>query len=436
MSHHSQRVNFHATLRAAVSALVIVFAMTVVAVSAMQAQTFTVIHSFTGGGDGSYPASNLVMDKAGNLYGTTGGGGNPGCGGYCGTVFRLKYLNSGWVLTPLYRFQGGSDGSEPLAGVVVGPDGSLYGTTAEGGGGTCSDGAGCGTVYKVRPSPTQPRTPLDPWNETVLYRFSGGADGARPQSDLVLDKAGNLYGTTYAGGQFGTYCSIGCGVAFELTPSGGTWTGSVIHAFAGYNQDGQFPTSGMIFDAAGNLYGTTFQGGTIGNGTVYELTPSGSKWTNTVLYDIDPEDGYGVDPIAGLVFDSSGNLYGATSAISIPSEASVFQLAPSNGKWAFNPIYGLGESRGSYGPWGRLAMDAAGNFYGTTYGSGAYGLGSVFKLTYSNGSWVPTVLHDFSGADGCRPEAGVTLDAYGNIYGTTSACGSGEGNGVAWEITP
>jgi len=433
MSHQSQEFSFHVALRAAVSALVIMFVLAAVAMPA-QAQTFKVIHSFTGGGDGAGPFSNLVMDKAGNLYGTTSAGG----AGF-GTVFKMHYANSGWLLTPLYRFQGGTDGIGPLAGVVLGPDGSLYGTTGEGGNGACN-GVGCGTVYQLRPSPTRPRTPLDPWKETVLYRFSGDADGARPESDLIFDQAGNLYGTTYLGGQFGMYCSTGCGVAFELVPSGGTWTESVIHAFLGYDQDGQFPTSGMTFDAAGNLYGTTFQGGTIGNGTVYELTPSGSGWTSTALHNFDPEQTYGIDPMGGVIFDSAGNLYAATSsgAGSADDALSVFQMTLSSGKWTLHPLYTMDRSSGGfYGPWGRLTMDAAGSLYGTTYAYGVYGLGSVFKLTYSNGSWIPTVLHDFTGgADGGSPQAGVTLDANGNIYGTAFRGGSGEGYGVVWEITP
>jgi uncharacterized repeat protein (TIGR03803 family) len=431
MSHQSQRVNFHASLCAAVSALVIVFAMTVVAVPAMQAQTFKVIHSFTGKSDGANPVSNLVMDRAGNLYGTTAGGGRWDFG----TVFKMKYVNSGWVLTPLYTFQGGLDGIGPLAGVVIGADGSLYGTTSQGGGSMCSDGFSCGTVYKLKPPPTRPRTPLDPWTETVLYRFSG-PDGERPESDLVFDKAGNLYGTTYTGGQPGT-CYAGCGVVFELTPSGGAWTETAIHTFLG--PDGGYPMSGMIFDTAGNLYGTSSWGGAYSRGTVYELTPSGAGWTLNTPYSFGEDRSHGLDPFAGLLLDNSGNLYGATSTSIVNYEpVSVFELTPSNGTWTLNSLYEMTRSEsGSFGPWGRLTMDAAGNLYGTTEGYGAYWAGSVFKLTYSNGSWIPTVLHEFSGVDGQYPQAGVTLDAYGNIYGTAPSGGSGTGaNGVVWEITP
>ena len=198
--------------------------------------------------------------------------------------------------------------------------------------------------------------------------------------------------------------------------------------------------SGVIFDTAGNLYGTSSWGGAYSRGTVYELTPSGAGWTLNTLYSFGEDRSHGLEPFAGLLLDNSGNLYGATSTSIVNYEpVSVFELTPSNGTWTLNSLYEMTRSEsGSFGPWGRLTMDAAGNLYGTTEGYGAYWNGSVFKLTYSNGSWVPTVLHDFTGReDGQYPLAGVTLDAYGNIYGTASSGGSGSGaNGVVWEITP
>ena len=249
-----------------------------------QAQTFKVIHTFTGGADGAWPYAGLTMDRAGNLYGTAqaGGGGNlrsSGCGGSgCGTVFKLVPRGSGWVFTTLYSFQGGSDGAVPTARVIFGPDGSLYGTTSVG-------GAGYGTVFKLQPPLVACKSALCPWTETVLYRFTGGSDGANPGGgDLIFDKAGNLYGTAQYGGYEGGSCSEtgGCGVVFELTPSSSGWIYSVIHRFTG-GADGGYPYSGVISDNAGNLYGTAGGGGSSGGGTVYELIPSGSGWQEKTL---------------------------------------------------------------------------------------------------------------------------------------------------------
>src|SRR5271157_4784768 len=190
--------------------LAIVFVLAAVATQSAQAQTYTVIHNFTGGADGAYPVAGLTMDRAGNLYGTTSGGGASGNG----TVFRLSYKGSGWVLNPLYRFAAGNDGLDPRTRVVIGPDGSLYGTTSAGGGTACNFGygLGCGTVFNLKPSAKACTSALCSWTEIVLYRFSG-TDGALPLGDVVFDQAGNLYGTTAFGGGVGN-CSgdgFGCG---------------------------------------------------------------------------------------------------------------------------------------------------------------------------------------------------------------------------------
>ena len=262
-----------------------------------------VIHSFTNGSDGGSPYAGLTMDKAGNLYGTASGGGSAGYG----TVFRLSNKGSGWVFTPLYSFQGGNDGANPRARVIIGPDGALYGTTTAGGGSGCYQNLGCGTVFNLRPSPTACKTALCSWTETVLYRFTGGIDGATPEAEIVFDHSSNLYGTTYAGGQ------IGGGTVFELTPAGSGWTENVLYSFSGFG-DGLNPAAGVIFDPAGNFYGTTASGGQGGNGTVYELTPSGSGWTEKAIYTF--QDGAdGSDPQASLVVDAAGNLYGTDATL-------------------------------------------------------------------------------------------------------------------------
>ena len=412
--------------RAATAALAIatVFALTVVLTQSAQPQTLKVLHSFTGGGDGASPGAGVTMDQAGNLFGTTASGGIDDNG----TVFRLSKRGSGWVLNPLYLFLGGSDGATPYARVVFGPDGSLYGTTYDGGGDGCS-GYGCGTVFSLKPPATACKTALCPWTETVLYRFTGGSDGAKPEGgDLILDQAGNIYGTAGIGGYQDGGCSNlgGCGVVFELTPSNGGWTEKILYSFSG-GSDGAQPYAGL-FDQSGNLYGTTLLGGSSGDGTVFQLTPSGSGWTENVLYTF--QDGNdGAFPDGGLIFDQSGNLYGTTLFDGKDGGGTVFKLTPSNGSWTYSLVYSF---TGSEGPAANLAMDGAGNLYGTTYLDGAYGQGSVFKLTRSGGSWTYTSLHDFTGGgDDGQPVSNVTFDANGNLYGTSYLA-----YGVVWEITP
>lgn len=417
-----------------VAALAITLLLTMAATPLAQAQTFTVIHNFTGGLDGSQPDAGLTIDAAGNLYGTTPQGGK----NFGGTVFKMAKNGSGWIFNPLYSFGSYPDGSTPTARVVFGPDGNLYGTTSGGGGG-CDLGL-CGTVFQVTTPPTVCQTAFCPGTETVLYRFEGGSDGAFPGSgDLIFDRAGNLYGTTSAGGQ-GLACESGCGTVYKLTPSAGSWTESVIYSFIGTG-DGANPNAGVVLDQSGKLYGTAPLGGSSGWGTVFQLERSGSSWTENTLYDFaDGNDG--ATPTAGLIFDRSGNLYGATAYGGTGGGGTVFQLSPSDGSWIFALLYSL-QGQGfdpPPGPPASLVMDAAGNLYGTTLSGGEYQAGSVFKLTPTAGGWIYTSLHDFTGGDdGANPAGGVTLDVNGNLYGTVYNGGSGcipVGCGLVFEITP
>jgi uncharacterized repeat protein (TIGR03803 family) len=393
---------------------------------------FTVLHSFTNGADGGQPTAGLTMDKAGNLYGTTFQGGEYGGG----IAFKVAQKGSGWIFSPLYSFPGGNHGNDPFARVIIGSDGSLYGTTTYGGQG-CG-GNGCGTVFNLKPAAAACKTALCQWTETVLYRFMGGTDGAHPgYGDLVFDQAGNLYGTTLQGGS-GLCNSYGCGTVYELTPAGSSWMESVLYSFTGQN-DGRWPYAGVTLDKAGNLYGSVSAGGAYSFGTVYKLAPSGSDWTENTLYAF--QDGSdGSTPIGGLIFDQAGNLYGTTSADG-SGGGTVFTLAPSNGNWAFTLLYGFAGPGGGLqaGPQGNLLMDSAGNLYGTTYLGGVYGQGSVFMLTPSSGGWTYSDLYDFTGGnDGKWPNGSVVLDANGNLYGTTNGGGpSGSyGYGVVWELMP
>src|SRR5271166_2865561 len=221
MVHSFERSYVQPNLGIAIPALVIAFALTVASAPITHAQTFTVLHTFTGA-DGATPMVGLTMDKAGNLYGTTQDGGTGGegyCASACGTVFKLARKGSGWVFYRLYSFKGGSDGAYPRSRVVIGPDSSLYGTTSEGGEpGDCYQLPGCGTVFNLKPSPTRPASVLSPWLETVLYRFQGAPDGSYPEGEMTFDQAGNLYGSTSAGGAYGHIYS---GTIFELAPSNG-----------------------------------------------------------------------------------------------------------------------------------------------------------------------------------------------------------------------
>jgi uncharacterized repeat protein (TIGR03803 family) len=416
--------------------LFILFATTVT----VQTQTYTVIHTFTGGADGGGPEGGLMMDAAGNLYGTTYGYEQP-CGSQCGTVFKMKPAGQGWILTPLYKFTGGSDGANPYAGVVFGPDGALYGTTNFGGTNCPTDGqhdTGCGTVFRLTPQPTACNSALCPWTETVLYRFAGGAnDGAFP-NQITFDQAGDIYGTTFAGGLHSPNCfSDWCGTIFKLTHSSGGWTESVPYFFTGGN-DGSNPVAGLTTDAAGNFYGAAEASGSGGGGTIFELTPYGSGWTENTLLSFVSDSGGGYFPRGQLIFDPAGNLYGTTEfGGEYPNEGgTVFELSPSGGGWTITGGYSLPGSTEHGGPLAGVIRDSAGNLYGTAFQLGSNNVGLVFKLTPSAGGWTYTVLYEFAvGNGGDFPSGGLVLDAQGNLYGTAGG-GGAYGWGVVWEITP
>ena len=409
------------------SAATFALALTIVlsTVVATQAQTLTVLHAFTGGQDGASPLAGLTMDKAGNLDGTVSQGGAGGNG----VVFRLTRKGSGWVYSPLYSFQGGNDGAAPVARVIIGPDGSLYGTTQNGGGANPG-----GTVFKLTPFPTACKTALCGWQETQLYAFKGGGDGALPgPGDLVFDQAGNLYGTTKEGGA--SLCGFFCGTVYKLTPSNGGWTKSILYDFMGGN-DGEMPYAGIVFDQAGNLYGTTYEAGVGNFGTAFQLTCGAGECTDNVLHSF-TNGGDGGSPIGGLIFDQSGNLYGTGSDGGTGGDGAVFELSPSGDSWTFSVLYNFTSPIGAQcGPWARLVMDATGNLYGTTYCDGVHGHGNIFELSPSGSGWTYKDLYDFTGgSDGGSPISNVVIGANGNLYGTTSV-GGAQNVGVVWELTP
>lgn len=430
------------SLRAAIVVLAMMVFFAVAVTQASQAQTFNVIYTFQGGYSGSNPLAGLTMDEAGNLYGTANIGGNEGCNNLgCGLVFKLSHKGSGWVYAPIYKFQSSNDGTNPAARVVFGPDSTLYGTTSAGGNYNCKNG--CGTVFNLKPPPHVCTTALCPWTETILYQFTGGTAGALPVGDLIFDQAGNLYGAAQSGG-LGPCTNPqngfrGCGVIYELTPSKGAWTETVLYSFNGANA-GCFPNGGVIFDQAGNLYGVAGLCGAMGVGTVYELTPSGSGWTENTLFHFQGE--YGKYPTGSLVFDIYGKLFGATqtSTFDQPYPGTLFEIGNSNNTWVLAYLQYL--STGLY-PFAGVTPDAAGNLYGDADGDRYESFGAVFQLQPSQGGWSYWTLFNFPGTDGMPgPDGGtpygpVVLDANGNIYGTCSIGGEKNyGFGTVWEITP
>lgn len=395
-----------------------------------QAQTFQVLHSF-GHGDGVNPLTGVVIDGNGNLYGTSQFG-----PGRDGMVFRMVHTGSSWTFVPLHNFVD-AEGKQP-AGIALGPDGSLYGTNLYGGNNAACNDSGCGTVFTVSP-PARPCANINcPWPATVLHTFEGGdSDGAYPWLDgVVFDQTGNLYGMTFDGGV------PGCGVVYEISPNGGTWTYNVIHTFLDAPGDGGCPAGSLIVDHAGNLLGVTTLG-SAGLGTVFQMSPSPSGWTETVLWNFPYSQVDGWQPYGALVLDAAGNQYGttnrggSTSAIGCPTIGcgAVYELSPGGGGWTETVLHSFDLSHQDAWPYAGLTADAAGNLYGTTAGVYPTTNGNVFKLTRSNGGWVYTSLHDFHESDGMWPYGNVAIDANGNLYGTT-IYGGAYGYGVVWEITP
>jgi len=397
----------------------------------------------------------------------------------------------------LYQFQGAPDGAGPQSSLIVDANHLLYGTTPYGGQGKCGS-SGCGTVFELIP----PAAGSNKWTEKVLYSFQGGTDGALPQAGLVLDQSGNLYGTTASGGGNSTAlgCAFGeiagCGTVFRLsrpTTKGGAWAETVLYAFQG-NPDGSQPMGSLIFDAKGNLYGTTAEGGAGycengynnpygGCGSVFELSPpvkGNDPWTEAILYAFNGLGGGDTDgavPTGGVIFDQNGNLYGTTLAGGVSCGGgefcggTVFQLTPPAEKgnpWTeteLTTFFGAKAGEGATLPGASLIFDKKGNLYGTTLlgGNGACNTyeeealpscGTIFSLSppTNGGTWTLTAIYSFNGTiDGAYPayygSASMAIDGKGNLYGTTPSAGDqpgcsflgripDPGCGTVWKLTP
>jgi uncharacterized repeat protein (TIGR03803 family) len=401
------------------------------------ALTLTVLHAFTGtGGDGVNPFAGVLEDSAGNLYGTTAlGGDTEDCHAGCGTVFKIA---ADGTETVLYAFTGaykthGADGHDPQAGLIADGSGNLYGTTDSGGDTKCTQhpkGYGCGVVFQITAAGA----------ESVLYAFKDTGAGVSPGGSLLLGTDGNLYGTTTEGGK--AKCTTGCGTVFAVKPNGSE---TVLHAFTG-GKDGDSPAANLIADSAGNLYGTTAEGGGTGCsgarcGTVFKVTPDGKE---RVLYAFKGGKD-GAIPESGLIMDGAGNLYGTTyggggSGCSGVGCGTVFKVTPEGHE---KTIYAFqGSSDGAW-PSAGLTADTAGNLYGTTEsgggGSCTGGCGTVFELVRGT---TEQVLYTFTGgSDGAAPYGGVIVDVSGDIFGTTvtggdvSHCDAPDGCGVVFKLS-
>lgn len=378
-----------------------------------------------GSGDGMYPYFRPVFDTAGNMYGTTLDGGSSNAG----IIFELSPgANGEWTETVIHEFTGKEDGGWPFAGLVFDKEGNLYGTAGYGG------ANGTGVVFELSPTGGE-------WTYKVLYSFGAypnSGDGFGPNSTPVFDKEGNIYGITSEGGVPG--CFEGCGTVYELSPAGdGSWTEKLIHMFPSNTEDGELPTGGLLV-LEGNLYGTTQNGGTAGSGVLFKLSYSSSKaeWSETIIHQFVGSKSGGSFPInVVLITDAAHNIYGTTQGGGLHGQGTVFESSPTSTGWKTKVLYSFNEeyTGDGLGPEAGLTMDKQGNLYGTTmFGGASNYYGTVFKLSKSSsGSWTETILHSFDGNDGFYPEATLTLRG-GWLFGTTT--NGADNAGVVFQNRP
>lgn len=382
------------------------------------AATTEVIYSFSGEDDGEYTDTDVEMDEAGNLYGTSVLGGDFGGG----TVWQLSPVGGGWVHTVLYSFTGGADGGEPYKGVSLDGAGNLYGTAVTGGSGSCE--GGCGVTYKLIKSG-------DTWTQSVIHAFTGGADGSGPGSRVAVDKRGNVYGMTPTGG------ANGLGTIYVLRPrSSGGYAFRVVHTFTG-GTDGSSGSAGRMVFRGGRIFGAATTGGANGTGTVFQLTPTqNGDWDFKTLYSFQAAPD-GVFPYGALLFDRAGNIYGTTYYGGTNGLGAVYKLSPTTaGEWNETVLYSFQTGNDGNSSISNLVADADGNLYGTT-SEGGLGSGTIFQLTRGpGGTWIESVPHSFQGSpDGAFPYAGMVSDGAGSFFGATVHGGDDE-DGAIYQFTP
>ena len=394
-------------------------AVTILLSAAWATKVPQVIYSLAGEDDGEYTDTDLVIDSAGNLYGTSVLGGDFGGG----TVFQLAPSGNGWTHTVLYSFTGGADGGEPYKGVTLDSEGNLYGTAVTGGGGFCE--GGCGVAYKLTHVGGT-------WTQSVIHTFTGGNDGSGPGAGLTLDKHGDVYGMTPTGGAYGL------GVIFRLhLQNSGVWSLKVLHAFTG-GDDGATGSAGRLVLRRGVLYGAATVGGANGQGTIFSLKHVPGEWQFTTLYAFkgQPDAGF---PYGGLTFDQAGNLYGTTYYDGANDFGSVYQLAPQpDGSWSEKVLYSFKGGKDGLGSISNLVLGKNGALYGTTSEGGAgCSCGTIFKLTSDGqGNWKETPAYRFMGApDAAFAYNGMVADSAGNLYGATVHGGTNN-DGAIYKFTP
>jgi uncharacterized repeat protein (TIGR03803 family) len=434
LPHHHKEISAMSSIlksreRDAIFLLVLMFTQTTFA----SGQIEKMIHSFTlSTSDGNQPIGALVADNAGNLYGTASlGGSSPNCHSWgCGIVFELSPRGgSGWVETIIHNFQGGpNDGALPDS-LVFDKSDNLYGTSPL-------------LVFELSP----PAAPGDAWTETVLFQFpADGSLGSLATGKLVFDGVGNLYGTTYEGGEIGT----NAGTVFQLKPpavSGAGWTHRILHNFGGFQGDGTNPNRGALAFRKGVLYGTTEWGGADDAGTVFRLVQKNGVWREEILYNFkgSPDGG---QPLGDLIFDDAGSLYGTTffggTDACIRGCGTIYKIFPPDAPgnpWLERVLYRFHSNGDGNHPWAGLIHDKAGNLYGTASGGNFGGpSGVVFRLkppTVSGGAWTETPLYHFAGQpdDGSYPMAEPLL-LNGALYGTTEVGGAGNW-GAVYSLVP
>jgi len=373
------------------------------------AQQESVLYNFSSAG----PQAGVIFDALGNLYGTDASQG----------VYELTPQAGGsWTEKTIYNNFGSNVDTE--GDLIFDSLGNLYGVAISGG------GSNLGIVFELQPSSS------GSWTEETLYAFPPtGVHGNSPYPGVIFDNSGNLYGTTFYGGAYGGSSYNAGGTVFELIPQpGGGWTEKLLHSF-GNGTDGYFPYGGLILDTTGNLYGTTTQGGALSKGTVFELIhQANGKWKEKILHNFGSQPYDGQAPYTKLVFDSMGNLFGTTMGGGTDSFGTAFELIPqTDGRWKETVLLDFVGSNGAT-PESALVFDSAGDLYGATFSGGLYEGGFLYELIPVNGTWQQSVVHNFgNGTDGNGVLGNLRFDASGNLFGTTQGGGTHE-EGTVWEI--